>query len=232
MKRLNAAIILVTIINVVLTVILLNKMGVFPMFAKKMNNKNHTNIMHERKVDDEEQVVSYGCKVCNRNEELVVKDIHVKVKDAYYTKNTKGLTLVSDIVDTKDGVIIEDGVYFLVVEADVWCDRPDEGMDFFKPANTFSGGLNAVGEIVGSSWYSTLTEKELQNPHVYINGKYLPQTPTEMSIIFRVDEPLGGDIKENDMYFAINTTGGQLSGQKDIKKRAGFINLGKVKVKK
>ena len=235
MKRLNTAIVLVAVINIVLTVVLLNKMGITKRFVtgfRESKDLTKSNVSKKKNNQDDEVLFSYGCNVKKKGEELVVKGIHVKVNDAYFTKNTDGLTILIDYLKLDKGIITDD-CYLCVVDAEIWCERPDEGLDWFRVAfkDGEAGHIQTVGEIAGSSWLEPLTSKQRDNGHVFINGRYLPQKPEKMNMVFVLDECSLKEPEKAEMYFEINTTGMVISGIKDAEKYAGFEEIGKIKFK-
>ena len=234
MKRLNIAIVIVALINIVLTAVLLNKMSFFDSLVAKPNEETQNSKGHNSTNNKEEKadkVYSYGCKVCKIGEELVVKGIHVRIQDAYFTKSTEGLTILSDIFEVENGKLTDDDAYLLVYNAEVWCERTDEGLDWFGGAVRNGGSIAPAGELVGTSWLEPLSSKQRDSAHVFINGRYLPQKPEKMNIVIYVDKFSIDNVNEADMYFVINTTGMMFSGLDEPKKQAGFVHLGKLKVK-
>ena len=229
MKKLAFANVLLGIVIIALSCVLAFKMGLFEKIALNFREDPDKVVAKDKTIEQSGKLYSYGCKVFKKGEEQVTKGIHINVKDAYITKETKGLTITSNIFNTDESGHIIDDDKLMVVDAEVWCDRPDEGMDYFKVAMNDNNRIYDCSEIVGSSWYEDLSPAQINDPLLYINGKYLPQQPTEMNIIFLLKETDEQKLKKNDFYFEINTSGIQPGDLENPEKQCSFLKIGKVR---
>lgn len=222
MKKSQVAIIILGIVIVALSLMTFQQ-GIQWIYKGQKPQAQEKNV---DKGKDTKSLATYGCRVCKIGEEAHQTHIHALVKKAYLTKNITGLAIQSDVAETDKRGEITDGSYVLAVNADIWSDTPDEGMDWLS-VQGFAKGKYIVhsGELMGSSWYSTLSKKQQESSMIYISGKYLPTTPTNMDIYFLVFPET--DINKS-LYFCINTVGIDIACQSKKHTKVTLVNLGKV----